>query len=356
MEVRIDFNLKTIVTLSLLFLLVIFYIKLQSVINMFAIAFLISYLLIPLVHFVEDKLKIGRVFSVILIFSVFSGIVVLFLIIVIPLLYAEIFNLFKNLPSYAAISIEKINNIFEKYNYQVDLTALKQSMLSKLNEHGSELFKGSLNIITSIITSISTLLGFFVIPILVFYFLKDFEFIFKKGVSFIKTRLRIDIDYYNYQFNSILKGYFRGQLMVCFILGILYGVVDLLVGIKGGFAIGFISGLLSFIPYLGFITGFVSSIIMSYLQFGDILHPLLVVVGFMLVQSFESYFLTPKLVGEHLGLHPIAVIFALFAGGYLMGIGGMILSIPLAAFIKIVINKFLDDGTIFIDKTVDKFQ
>lgn len=347
MEIRIDFNAKTLISLTLLFILVVFYLKLQSIINIFAVAFLISYILIPLVHFLEEKLSIRRWLAVLLIFLLFSILVVVALIIIVPFLYAEIFNLLKNIPSYLNSLLDKINSIFLEYGYQLDLSQLKVFLMGKLQEHSTELMKSTVNILGGLISSISTLLGFFVVPILVFYFLKDFEFILKKGVNFISQKLSIDMEYYNIQFNSILRGYFRGQLMVCLSLAIMYGVLNLLVGIKGGFTIGFIAGFLSFVPYLGFIAGFVSSVLMAYLQFGDFLHPLAVILGFVFIQFIESYFLTPKLVGEHLGLHPIAVIFALFAGGYLMGIGGMILSIPMMAFFKIVISRFIEQGTIF---------
>ncbi len=347
MEIRIDFNAKTIVSLTIFFLLVVFYVKLQGIINIFAVAFFISYILIPLVHFVEKKLGISRWLSVLLIFMLFSFFVILILVIIVPFLYAEIFNLVKNVPSYFNKLLDKINELFVRYGYHLDLAQVKAFLMTKLQDHGTELLKGSVNILGNLISSISAMLGFFVVPILVFYFLKDFEFILKKGINLISQKLNIDMEYYNIQFNSILKGYFRGQLLVCLFLALMYGFLNFFVGIKGGFAIGLIAGFLSFVPYLGFIVGFVSSVLMAYLQFGDLLHPLLVVIGFIVIQFIESYFLTPKLVGEHLGLHPIAVIFALFAGGYLMGIGGMILSIPLMAFLKIVINRFLEMGTIF---------
>jgi len=349
-EIKIEFNAKSIISFFVLFLIVIFYLKLQNVINIFAIAFLIAYILIPLVHFVEKRLRIGRTLSVLLIFSFFSLIVVAVFILFVPFLYAEILNMLKNFPSY----FDNLNNRFDKLmdrtGYSIDLSTIKIYLMEKVSEHSAELLKGSFNIIGNIITSVSGLFGFFIVPVLVFYFLKDFEFILKKGIDFVSERFNIDLTYYNEQFNSVLKGYFRGQILVCFFLGLMYGLLDMVVGIKGGFAIGFISGMLSFVPYLGFIAGFVTSSIMAYLQFGDIIHPLIVIVGFMVIQSIESYFLTPKLVGEHLGLHPIAVIFALFAGASLMGIGGMILSIPVVAFIKIVIKRYLENGTFFVDK------
>jgi predicted PurR-regulated permease PerM len=111
------------------------------------------------------------------------------------------------------------------------------------------------------------------------------------------------------------------------------------VGVDGGLLIGVISGILSFIPYFGFLFGFVSSIVMSYLQFGDFFHPLYIIIGFTVIQFIESNIVTPKFVGESLGLHPTAVIFALMVGGYLLGLGGMIFSLPVAAFLKVYLKR-----------------
>jgi len=143
------------------------------------------------------------------------------------------------------------------------------------------------------------------------------------------------------EFDKILSVYFRGQIIVAGLLAILYTSVLLIIGVKPAILIGLISGVLSIVPYLGFIIGFGASLIIAIVQFQDFLHPLLVVGGFAIVQMIEGNFITPKIIGESLGLHPTAVIFALLAGGTLFGIGGMILALPVAAFIKILAKEQL---------------
>jgi len=124
-------------------------------------------------------------------------------------------------------------------------------------------------------------------------------------------------------------------------LAVLYTTVLLVAGVKPAILIGLVSGLLSIVPYLGFIIGFGTSLVLSIVQYQDILHPMLVVGGFLIVQLLEGNLITPKIVGESLGLHPTAVIFALLAGGSLFGIGGMIIALPIAAFIKILLAEQL---------------
>lgn len=143
------------------------------------------------------------------------------------------------------------------------------------------------------------------------------------------------------EFDKILSDYFRGMVIVAGCLTVLYTSVLLISGVKPAILIGLISGVLSIVPYLGFIIGFGVSFILAVVQFQDILHPFMVVAGFTIAQAIEGNIITPKVVGGSLGLHPTAVIFALLAGGTLFGIGGMIIALPIAAFAKILIRKRL---------------
>ncbi|MCA1927438.1 MAG: AI-2E family transporter [Calditerrivibrio sp.] len=342
MNIKFDINVKTLIAILLMLIVIIFMIKLQSIITIFSVSFLISYILIPFVHFLEIRFKFSRLFSVMVIFATFFIIMAGFLIFLLPFLYYEVWKLISNIPVYLSIFMAKIEDVANHFGYTLDFSFLKEFLISKLNDNSGVFIKKSLAAAGNILDYISSLLGLMIVPILVFYFLKDFEVVLGNLIKILKSNTGIDFDYYNEQFNSILKKYFRGQLLVCFALSIMYGLVNFLIGIKGGFIIGLLAGFLSFIPYLGFIAGIVTSVIFAYLQFLDILHPIFVIAGFGIVQVIESYILTPKLIGESLGLHPTVVIFSLLAGAYLLGIGGMIISIPVAAFIKIVGMRLTD--------------
>ena len=138
--------------------------------------------------------------------------------------------------------------------------------------------------------------------------------------------------------NKIIAGFIRGQLSVCLILGLFYSIGLKLVGLELGLLIGFIAGIISFIPYVGSITGFVLGCVLAFAQYGDVAHVLYVVAVFMLGQFIEGNFLTPKLVGESVGLHPVWVMFALLAGGVLLGFLGLMLAVPLAAIIGVLVR------------------
>jgi predicted PurR-regulated permease PerM len=136
----------------------------------------------------------------------------------------------------------------------------------------------------------------------------------------------------------MLGGFLRGQALVMLCLGVLYGVGLWLVGLDLGILIGIIGGLLSFVPYLGPAAVVVMGGIAALVQYGDWQHLLGVAVVFTIAQLIESYWLTPKLVGDRIGLHPVAVIFAVLAGGQLFGFLGMLLALPVAAVANVLLR------------------
>jgi predicted PurR-regulated permease PerM len=125
-------------------------------------------------------------------------------------------------------------------------------------------------------------------------------------------------------------------------LGVFYGAGLGVVGLTVGPLIGMVAGLLSFVPYLGFIIGFVAAIVAVLVQYGDWMHVLLVCGVFVLGQLLEGYVLVPKLVGDKIGLHPVAVIFAVLAGGYLFGFLGVLLALPAASVIMVLLRYLLE--------------
>jgi predicted PurR-regulated permease PerM len=138
--------------------------------------------------------------------------------------------------------------------------------------------------------------------------------------------------------DQVLGAFVRGQLLVMLGLGVIYGVGLTLIGLSVGPLIGMLAGLLSFVPYLGFIIGLVASLVAALVQFGDWVHIGLVLVVFAIGQLMEGYVLVPRLVGTKIGLHPVAVIFAVLAGGHLFGFLGVLLALPAAAVIMVVLR------------------
>lgn len=175
-----------------------------------------------------------------------------------------------------------------------------------------------------------------VTPIVIFYLLRDWDKIVrcvdnwlpKAQAEVIRTQLR--------EIDSTLAGFVRGQSVVCVLLGLFYGIGLTLAGLDFGLVIGIGTGLIAFIPYFGMLIGFAVGITLALLQFSDWLPIAIVAAVFFSGQVIEGSFVTPKLVGERVGLHPVWVIFALFAGGAVGGFLGVLLAVPIAAVIGVM--------------------
>jgi predicted PurR-regulated permease PerM len=176
------------------------------------------------------------------------------------------------------------------------------------------------------------------IPVVWFYLLRDWDRLVMWIDRILPRSIEPTIAHLAREADSVLGAFVRGQLLVMLALAIYYGVALTLVGISVGPLIGMVAGLLSFVPYLGFITGFAAAIIASLVLHGDWAHLLMVVGVFVIGQLLEGYVLVPRLVGEKIGLHPVAVIFAVLAGGYLFGFLGVLLALPAASVILVLLR------------------
>ncbi|MDD5586867.1 MAG: AI-2E family transporter [Alphaproteobacteria bacterium] len=140
------------------------------------------------------------------------------------------------------------------------------------------------------------------------------------------------------EINRTLSGFIRGQALVCLCLAVIYSAGLSLAGIKYGVTIGIIAGVLSFVPYVGSTFVLASGLILSFVQYGDFFHVAMALLVFLIGQSLEGYVLTPKLVGGRVGLHPVWILFALFAGGSLLGFVGVLIAVPVAAIAGVLIR------------------
>jgi predicted PurR-regulated permease PerM len=339
-NIKFEIKLKTLFTVSIIILLIYLTFRLNDILTPFALSFFIAYLMEPIISKAE-KYKLPRSIAVIIIFIVLIGLIGSFLLILIPMIYREIYSFGKDLPEYIDRLSPILNELQAKLNFDLSTEKVKDLIISK----GSELSKMAYKTIGTLTSSIKSIVGsvilYSIVPILIFYFSKDYKYVTESLIKIIQENSNFNAKKYIDEFNQILSSYFRGQFIVAMILGILYSIVLLITGIKPALIVGLSAGVLSIIPYLGFVVGFGVSLILAYLQYFDIWHPLFVLAGFAIVQTIESNFITPKIVGSKLGLHPTAVIFALLAGGSLLGIAGMIFSLPIAAAIKVWLNKII---------------
>ena len=200
--------------------------------------------------------------------------------------------------------------------------------------------RGALSAGAGALAAVGALMGWIVTPIYFVVFLwadTRRRFDVEGYLPFLKPETRKDVAYLANQFVEIIVAFFRGQLVIAFLQGVLFATGFTLVGLRYGFIIGLVLGFLNIIPYLGSIIGLATALPLAFFQTGGgLLKVGLVLLVFTAVQMIEGYLLTPKIMGDRTGLHPIEIILAIFFwGSALNGITGMILAIPLTAFLVV---------------------
>lgn len=191
------------------------------------------------------------------------------------------------------------------------------------------------------------------IPVVTFYLLLDWNRLLASIADLIPRQFADDTFRLARRCDEVLSAFLRGQLLVMLCLGVIYATGLTLMGVNFGLLIGFISGLVSIVPFLGFIVGLVIAVVVALFQYGTWLGVAGVIAVFSVGQIIESAVLQPKLLGDKIGLHPVAVIFAVLAGGSLFGLTGVLLALPIAAVILVLLKEVkirYQDSELYNDK------
>ena len=318
---------------------------LAPVLMPFAIAAMLAYLGDPLADRLE-RLGLKRMWAATIVFVVILVVVVGVLLLLIPLIARQVENLISNLPRYGDWA-QHVAWPWLQAQLHLDPHMFDSDRLvTAIKEH-----IGSIGgVATAVIGKVSRsgvgiamwLTNLVLIPVVAFYLLRDWDRLVATIDGMLPRSVQPTIAHLARESDAILGAFVRGQLLVMLALGVFYGTGLGLVGLSVGLLIGMVAGLLSFVPYLGFIIGFVAAIIAALVQFGDWAHVLMVCAVFALGQLLEGYVLVPKLVGDKIGLHPVAVIFAVLAGGYLFGFLGVLLALPAASVIVVLLRYLVE--------------
>jgi predicted PurR-regulated permease PerM len=320
----------------------------RSVITPFLVSAIIAYFLDPSVDKIENKFHFSRLSASIIVMSVFLFALIIICLIIFPMLYDQTLNIAQNTPKYMYFISDnfypKIVAFFGKYNIKIENDFF--SLLKNNNIFNNpNLFIEK--IIVSTVGSTAFLINFlsllFIMPILVFYLLKDWNKIINKIYSILPKKYAQEIKHVFILIDKSLSSYARGQIIVCFILAIFYALGLTIFKLNHGFSIGIITGLLSFIPYVGFSLGVTIGILDGLIQWGFSFASLTpIIVIFIVGQFLESNFLTPSLIGKKVELHPLWIIFGIFFFGALFGFLGVFLSVPLTAISSVLIRYFFN--------------
>ncbi len=320
---------------------------LRSVTTVVMVAFFLAYILNPLVELLTSW-GLRRPLAVFII--LLSGLCVFvgLLLFIVPVIIEETRKFADVLPKYALALNDLIAQLAETFHVNIPqdwdqvtslIIAKGRQFLPRIADISAQAF---LSIFKSTLHILSVILHILLVPIITYYLMVSFDSI-KQGIKdLIPPYARDPVIQKLVEIDRVLAGFIRGQLTICLILAVLYSLGFVLIRIDLAVVLGMISGLLFIIPYLGTMVGVTFGSLMALAKYGDWVHVLYVLVWIGLVQLLEGYFLTPRIVGQATGLHPVVYILAVIVGGNLFGFVGMLVAVPVTAVLQVLLSTGID--------------
>lgn len=320
------------------------YQQLAGVLGPFLFSIAMAYLLNPLVSWLEKR-RLKRTLATLLVLLVFVVALTVLGIFLVPQLVSEIGDLINQtvtalpqvrdwlqntvLPSLARlpVDLEKLQN------------ALLEDLPGKLQAVLGTILRGALNFTATTSAVLGQLLNVILIPVLTFYFLNDGEKLWEQFVLrlFPETR-RAEVQHKVQIADEMMSGFLRGQVTVMTIVGVLSGVGMALVGVPYALFVGLMSGLLNIIPYIGLFISLILTLVVALFTAHPLATMIKAAVVFAIVQGLEGSVISPKIVGDKVGLHPMIVILSVLVGAQFFGFWGLLLAVPVAAIINVFVN------------------
>ena len=329
---------RILLPISLVIALGIMIYLLAPMLTPFVFGALLAYLGDPLIDRLETY-KLSRGLAVTCVFLILIIIIVLTLFLLLPLLSDQINGLVQRLPIFIERLDQRATILAAQFGITVESLNFKELAKDYLPQAGG----ATKSILKAISQSGGALIGGVVImmltPIITFYLLRDWDHLVAKIHNLIPYNVRGTVVRLAKQSDAMLSAFLRGQVLVMTALGSVYAMGLSLIGLQFALLIGFIAGLLSFIPFLGTAIGVVLAGALYVAEYQEWVGLWKVVVIFLIGQALEGYLLTPWLVGDRIGLHPVAVIFAVLAGGQLFGFVGVLLALPVSSVLVVLIRE-----------------
>ena len=319
---------------------------LAPVLTPFLLSALLAYLGDPLVDRLQRK-GASRTVGVLMVFGIMliSGVVAL--VILLPMLSAQTIAFLNNIPE-ALDRLQtqlapRIAAVLGREVISIDIAGLRAAIVAHWQQVGSV----AGHVMSSLGRSGQVLLGWLtyllLIPVVTFYLLRDWDPLLAAVRTLLPQRVVPTINKLGREIDAVLAEFLRGQLTVMLALAAIYTSGLWLLGLDLAFVIGMAAGLVSFVPYMGLVVGLCAAAVAAFLQFHDVFHLLAVAAVFGVGQLLEGMVLSPLLVGDRIGLHPVAVIFAVMAGGQLFGFFGVLVALPVAAVVVVLLRHSRDE-------------
>jgi len=318
---------------------------LSPILTPFLVAAFLGYIGDPLVDKLEAR-KLSRTLSVTIVFSVFTIFFLMILILLVPLLESQLLALLSKLPAFIdflqsdvipkVLKFSGIGSLNPDQSF--DFSGLKQAVRDNWQSIGG--FAGRLvnTLSNSGLLILAWATNLVLIPVIAFYFMRDWDILVARISHLLPRHIEPLVSRLAKQSDEVLADFLRGQLLVMSCLSGIYSIGLWIAGLELALLVGLLAGMVSFVPYLGFIVGILAAVIASLIQFHDLTLILPIVIVFGIGQLIESMLLTPLLVGDRIGLHPVAVIFSIMVGGQLFGFVGVLIALPVSAVLMVILR------------------
>ncbi len=314
--------------------------SLSGVLSSLIIAFIIAYVFDPVIDWFEDR-GISRTGGIVILFVALTGMVVLFFVVVLPYFSKEFSAFSRKVPAYVETlkksTLPLVNDYIEKNPEQLDY------IKKRIQNIGFDLLKPVFNFFKSffsgVITLILNILDILLIPVMAFYLLKDIDKINEKIKNSFPPAYRDAIVDIFSEIDSKIKSFLKGQLIVSIILAIIYSIGLYIFNVPLAIVIGLVAGLANIIPYLGIAIGLVPALLLSYLDSHSLINLIGVVGTFVVAQALEGTVISPRVVGEKVGLHPVMVIVSILLGGHFFGFIGILVAVPVASIVLVLFSR-----------------
>lgn len=340
-------NTQTIyfIIVGVLLVVVFFYFS-RRVLTPFFIAFALAYLLDPVTDRLES-LKISRTFAVLILMAGVFSLVLGTGLLIFPLLKLQAEYLVHNLPSYIAVIQEWTQPLLGIVGESEKTQGILNKELLKVGELPLKAVSSITSFLwgsaTGLFNFILLLANLIIIPVVMFYLLRDYDLINKKMLNFVPVRFREWVLNLMKEMDAVLAGFVRGQLMVGLLMAGLYSIGLFFCGTPMSLFIGLLAGLANLVPYLGLVLGLLPAAVLTFMQTQDWMLLFGVVGVFAVVQALEGIVITPRIVGEKIGLHPVAIMLAILLGAEFFGLVGVIISVPVVAALNVLFSHGLKE-------------
>lgn len=314
-----------------LLLVGLFLFRVRAALAPFVYAAIITYLLAAPVEQLEKR-GVPRAAAILLLYAGAGGLVVLLVTQILPIISGELNAFAERLPFYTA-QLQGLVHWFHRNYTRVELPASLRQVLDETISRAEQTLLGYIRAAAGVaLTVFSHALSLVIAPVLAFYLLRDLKQIKESVASLLPPAVRSEVFSLLHQIDVVLGGFIRGHLLVSLLVGLLSFAGLALLGVDFALVIGLVAGIFDIIPYFGPVIGALPAVAIALLQ--SPLLALYVIILFLVIHEIESAVISPKVLGDRVGLHPLAVIFALLVGGNTAGIVGLLLAVPVAASAK----------------------